>query len=399
MTDQLRVEFVLLVVLALDVVLLGAFLHQRSPRYGKWLRKPFAVFLLLNTLVALFGLLWEISSNESLLIVFDKAELGAIAFAALVFCGISAWLHRPAFKGSWMPEFKLAARASAALLFLAALSSLFIITAIFSPSTQITGKLLESGALTTSLLSLFVILAVVYSSVLLWKYSSKQKRKDMGYTRLLMVSFDILFVLYFLVALVPKESVLYTVVHITTIPPLMAMLYVFSVPTVLERISPSIEKAAARKPEFELGAGQGYLVKISGKGSDFFVHQVMHGVRGLWITKVEPSKVRARYGLKKTPTIWMSFRNVAGTLSPLDLDEITRKISELEKKTRGGVIFIDCLDLIKTVNGFDRTMKFVKEIGMINKTSGWSLLFEADASVFTREQLVEIERELEVVDV
>ncbi|MEW6592312.1 MAG: DUF835 domain-containing protein [Candidatus Hadarchaeota archaeon] len=398
MTDQLRVEFVLLVVMALDVVVFGAFLRQKSPRYGKWLRKPFAAFLLLNTFVALFGLLWEISSNESLLAVFDKAELGAIAIAAMFFCGISAWLHRPAFKGSWMPEFKLAARANAVLILLAALGSLFMAAAVLSPSAQITGRLLESGPLVLSMLTLFALLAVAYSSVLLWRYSSKQERKDMGYTRLLMVSFDALFMLYFLVTLVPKDSIWYTVVHITTIPPLMAMLYVFSVPTVLERISPSIEKSTSKKPEFELGAGRGYLVKIADRGADFFVHQVMHGVSGLWITKADPAKVRARYGLKKTPTIWMSFRNVAGALSPLNLDEIARKISELEKKTRGGVIFIDCLDLIKTVNGFDSTMKFVKGVGAINKASGWALLFEADANVFTREQMVEIERELEVVD-
>lgn len=41
------------------------------------------------------------------------------------------------------------------------------------------------------------------------------------------------------------------------------------------------------------------------KSNEIFLDLVTHSVHGLYITRTIPQRIRERYGLKKTPIIWL----------------------------------------------------------------------------------------------
>ena len=391
--------FVLSIVLALNVILVGLSLRQKTFRYGGWMKKPFILFLVFNMLVSLMGIFREALRPTGPVEFFQRVELISMIFATVIFCGSAAWLNRPIFEKSWLKELKHVMMANPSIFILVTLAILSIPAMILLPPFYLVGVILRRGAIWWVLTVVAAALVIFRTDVYLMRCSSKQSQVDRAYTRLLMGAFDVLVIAYLLVGFVSEETFFYTLVHVGTIVPLMAMLYVFSVPTVLEKITPSMEKATAGQPEFGLEGGRGYLGKGLGKGHEVFAYQVFHGVPGLCITKVEPNKVRERYGLKKTPVVWMSFRKVAGALSPYDLDEIKRKVVDLGRKTKKGVVFLDSFDVIKTVHGFKKAMSFIRELKKVCADSKWALLVEIDSTVYSSEQLSEIERELEVIDV
>jgi len=391
--------FVLSIVLVLNTILVGLALRQKTFRYGGWMKKPFTLFLVLNMLVTLMGIFREVFRLTGPIEFFQRTELISMIFATVVFCGSAAWLNRPIFEKFWWKELKHVMLANPSIFILVVIAALSIPAMLVLPPFYLVGVILRREAIWWIVTLVAAALVIIRTDVYLMKYSSKQARDDRAYTRLLMGAFDVLAVAYLLVGFVSEETFFYTLVHIGTIVPLMAMLYIFSVPTVLEKITPSIEKVTPGQPEFELDEGRGYLGKRLGRGYDIFAYQVFHGVPGLCITKVEPNKIRARHGLKKTPVVWMSFKKVAGALSPLDLDEIKRKVVELGKQTKKGVVFLDCFDVIKTVHGFKKAMSFIRDLKKVCADSKWTLLMEVDPTAYSPEQIMEIERELEVIDV
>jgi len=388
--------FVLSVVLTLNFIIIGAFFRQKFLRYGRWMRWPFALFLSLNALVTLTAICEELASPADFARVFGIFENISIVFAAVTFCGAAVWLHRPLFEKAWWSEVKHVLRSNHLYLFLVAISLISIPVMVVSPF-HFMAPFFGQAVLGQALSVILVLWAIVQTDVYLWVYSSKQGKAEGGYTKTLLAAFSVIFILYLLMGFAPTGFPWHSLLHVSTIPPLMAMLYVFSVPTVLEKITPAVEKTAAKSPEFELKTGS-YLVKGRGRGYQVFVYQVSHGVPGLCISKLGP-KVRERYGLKKTPVVWMSFKKSADALSPLDLNEIKRKVSELGKKAKKGIVFLDSFDVIKTVHGFKKALDFIRDLKKISASSGWTFLVEVEPTIYSSEQITDIERELEVIDV
>jgi hypothetical protein len=55
--------------------------------------------------------------------------------------------------------------------------------------------------------------------------------------------------------------------------------------------------------------------------------------------------------------------------------------------------------VIKTVHGFKKAMNFIRDLRKVCADSKWTLLMEIDPTAYSPEQIMEIERELEVIDV
>jgi len=116
-----------------------------------------------------------------------------------------------------------------------------------------------------------------------------------------------------------------------------------------------------------------------------------YGFRLVCVSKLEPSKVKYRYGLKNVTVIWLTFRKTKEkTVSPDKLGELKLLISNTGA---GSVILFDCLKEIKVVNGFKKAVDFLREIIDLCVKNRLVLVVSIDPRSFTAEQLSALEQE------
>jgi len=131
-------------------------------------------------------------------------------------------------------------------------------------------------------------------------------------------------------------------------------------------------------------------------GYEVFKDQITHDLSGLCITKYPPSEIRDKYGLKKTPMIWFTFKQSSKetTMDPKKSDiELIPQIENFVKKIKQTVVYIDCFDQISIVKGFGATLGLFKDIKRVCREHHSTLLLSIDPKVFEGEQRSILEKE------
>lgn len=167
----------------------------------------------------------------------------------------------------------------------------------------------------------------------------------------------------------------------------------------LFEMEPSVEETANIPKQYTLEKGHSYLIKEKwlDKGYQIFYDQITHGSFGLCITKLVPETIREKYNIIKTPILWSTFRNAENSISPRDLNGLTSIVSDFIGKTENPMLFLDCFDQIKFVNGFDKSMLVLKELKAFCVMNGLIMLISLNPKIFEGQQLTVIENELEEV--
>jgi hypothetical protein len=167
----------------------------------------------------------------------------------------------------------------------------------------------------------------------------------------------------------------------------------------LFEIEPSVEETANMPKQYTLEKGHSYLVKEKwlDKGYQIFYDQITHGSFGLCITKLMPEAVREKYNIIKTPILWSTFKNAENSISPRDLNGLASIVSDFVDKTENPVLFLDCFDQIKFVNGFEKSILILKELKTFCIMNGLTMLISLNPKMFEGQQLAVIENELEEV--
>lgn len=152
---------------------------------------------------------------------------------------------------------------------------------------------------------------------------------------------------------------------------------------------------ASSEGRFRVGVS--YFVKGETPADAYgmFANHVKRGVIGVCVTKLPPEVVRKRHGLLHTPLVWITFGKAENALTPHDLEGVKHTMSEVFKEVGGGLLFMDCFDVLKTANGFERAMGFLREMKKLVAGSGWSALLWVNPQAFTAEQLEALGQELE----
>lgn len=127
-----------------------------------------------------------------------------------------------------------------------------------------------------------------------------------------------------------------------------------------------------------------------------FARQVAKGAEGLCITRLHPSKVREAWNLKTTPIIWLS--NIKDPevkcLEPTALVNLLSLISSFLKKAENGVILLDGIEYLITLNSFQDVLKYV---GFINDKvimSESSMIVGLDPDAFEKKEVRLLERDM-----
>ncbi len=131
------------------------------------------------------------------------------------------------------------------------------------------------------------------------------------------------------------------------------------------KIVPLSERAVDSVQEYHFDKGVIYMMDKS-KGDhcmEIFTDQVMHNIQGLCVSRQNPQAIRDRFGLEKTPLLWLNGGDAVygeTAIKPGNLSSLTATVSDFVAKTGDGVVMLDGMEYLMARNGFDSMLKFVQ---------------------------------------
>lgn len=126
-------------------------------------------------------------------------------------------------------------------------------------------------------------------------------------------------------------------------------------------VTPAKETTESTERRFELEFGCPYLVKDSvERAFEVFADNVLSGVEGLCITREFPPKIREKYGLKKTPIIWLTEEKEEGEMTVYSLQDLSILIGSFLEKAKRSIVLLDGFEFLITNNGFESFIRFLQ---------------------------------------
>jgi hypothetical protein len=179
-------------------------------------------------------------------------------------------------------------------------------------------------------------------------------------------------------------------------------------------VNPAAEKESSEELKYKLEPSTIYLVKeekavegtrdflVKGvqpkKSLEIFMDLVTHGLAGLCITRMHPQKLRDKYGLQKTPILWLTQSvEVRGRIAPSDILELSHTLREFVRRTKDSVILLDGIEYLITQNSFDEILRFVQSLNDMISVSSSIVVIPLDPSTLDVKQVHLFEREMNEV--
>ncbi|MBA3045105.1 MAG: DUF835 domain-containing protein [Candidatus Thermoplasmatota archaeon] len=152
--------------------------------------------------------------------------------------------------------------------------------------------------------------------------------------------------------------------------------------------------------ENELEICTGYLVKeeVPDRSYEIFKDWVTHGHQGLCITRDFPAKIRKRYGLEKTPIIWLSTSETENTVPPQNLSALFYHIENFLKKSHNGILLLSGLEYLITHNSYQSVLKFIQLLNEQIAIREAVLVVPISPMTMDEKDLKLIERELTILE-
>src|SRR5438445_4734215 len=168
-------------------------------------------------------------------------------------------------------------------------------------------------------------------------------------------------------------------------------------------IEPVTEARPARAPRHRLGRGLNYLVLETGRSSAMGAFRdIVSATPGLCVTRLAPSRGPVRFGLERTPILWItSVSNEERTVRPNALDfELVHTGVKFLRENPGTAVLLDDLDYLATLAGFDAVARFLKRVTNQASASKGTVIVAAGFGTFSPEQIAllrgSVDRVLEV---
>ena len=116
-----------------------------------------------------------------------------------------------------------------------------------------------------------------------------------------------------------------------------------------------------RASDVLLEFGGVYLAKNNvEKAFDVFVDYVLGGLEGLCITRIFPPKIRSKYGLEKTPIVWLTGEKVNGQVTADSLQDLSILIWDFLDKPRRSIVILDGAEYLIANYGFESFIRFLQ---------------------------------------
>ena len=155
-------------------------------------------------------------------------------------------------------------------------------------------------------------------------------------------------------------------------------------------IEPVTEPGTAEPTPHPLARGLNYLVLEPGRAAGMGAfREIVSTTPGLCVTGLSPSRVAERFGLERTPILWIT--NVGSgerTVRPQALDfELIHTVLKFLRENPGTAVLLDDLDYLASIDGFEAVARFLKRVANQASASRGTVIVTAGHGSFTPEQL------------
>ncbi len=158
------------------------------------------------------------------------------------------------------------------------------------------------------------------------------------------------------------------------------------------------EAESHSKPKYGLLPGACYISRErkSEKAFEIFTDLVTHGLQGLCVSRLKPESVRERYGLRKTPMVWLTQNAEAGEkcITPTDMPRVHFVISDFLDKAEESVILLDGIEYIITHNSFPSALKLLQLLNDRVMMHRSRLIVPVDPVAVGEKELALLERDM-----
>lgn len=151
-------------------------------------------------------------------------------------------------------------------------------------------------------------------------------------------------------------------------------------------IEPVLELRAAARARHPLSRGLNYLVIEPGRAAGMGAfREIVSSTPGLCITGLAPARVAERFGLERTPVVWITRVASEGrTVRADSLDfELLHTALKFLRENPGTVVLLDDLDYLAAMDGFGAVARFVKRVANQASASGGTLIATAGRDTLT----------------
>lgn len=121
-------------------------------------------------------------------------------------------------------------------------------------------------------------------------------------------------------------------------------------------------------------------------------------VRALLITRTNPARLRERFSVDGLETLWLTDRSESTerTVEPV-LERLVHTVESYIEEGGPGILMLDGLEYLRSNNGFEPVLKFLRHVVDEVSESDFSFLMALTPSTLQERELRILEREMEVV--
>ncbi|TLZ56536.1 MAG: DUF835 domain-containing protein [Methanobacteriota archaeon] len=155
-------------------------------------------------------------------------------------------------------------------------------------------------------------------------------------------------------------------------------------------IEPVTEVQVTRAPRHRLEPGLNYLVLENGRSAAMGAFRdIVSATPGLCVTGLPPSRVAVRFGLERTPILWITaVANEGRTVRPNALDfELVHTVMKFLRENPGTAVLLDDLDYLAILAGFEAVARFLKRVTNQASASKGTVIVAAGVGTFLPDQL------------
>jgi hypothetical protein len=149
------------------------------------------------------------------------------------------------------------------------------------------------------------------------------------------------------------------------------------------------EPKAARAPRHRLERGLNYLVQENGRHAAMGAFRdIVSATPGLCVTGLQPARVAERFGLERTPILWITTTsNGDRTVRPSGLDfELVHTVLKFLRENPGTAVLLDDLDYLAALAGFDAVARVVKRVANAASSVKGTVILAAGEGTFAPDQ-------------
>ncbi|HKZ99381.1 MAG TPA: DUF835 domain-containing protein [Thermoplasmata archaeon] len=155
-------------------------------------------------------------------------------------------------------------------------------------------------------------------------------------------------------------------------------------------IVPVMEAQPPRAVRHGLERGLNYLVVEGGRSTAMGAfREIVSKVPGLCVTGLPRSRVVARFGLERTPVLWITALT-SGELtvraSALEF-ELQHSVTKFLRENPGTAVLLDDLDYLAALNGFEAVARFVRRVTNQASASGGTAILAVGQGTLPADQL------------